>query len=187
MIICIDSDINPKTRDFIDDALRFFVSKLLPDDIYKDLSIEIEFDPNMYNLGLCFPIYESEENEEIKATYEIDDSNIVIKTVPPKDYIIYLKNKRRNLLQTLAHEAVHIKQFATGELSRKCVLPKSDEENISSVIETDQINWKDLWNKEEWMPEEDEDVEYDSPWEIEAYGKEFGLVRRYKKQRKKKT
>ena len=62
----------------------------------------------------------------------------------------------RNLLETLAHEMVHVKQYARRELNPKV----------------------DCWMGKTYNPKK---VSYwDLPWEIEAHGREIGLfVRLY--------
>lgn len=64
----------------------------------------------------------------------------------------------RKLLETVAHELVHVKQFARGELYQSCWTAKH--------------RWQGKWlnsNKEYW----------DLPWEIEAHGRECGLFVRW--------
>lgn len=61
----------------------------------------------------------------------------------------------RGLLETVAHEMVHVKQYARGELSAD----------------------KHVWMGKTYNPEE---INYwDLPWEIEAHGREIGLFVRY--------
>ena len=61
----------------------------------------------------------------------------------------------RNLLETLAHEMVHVKQYARRELNPKI----------------------DCWMGKTYNPKK---VSYwDLPWEIEAHGRETGLFVRY--------
>ena len=61
----------------------------------------------------------------------------------------------RGLLETVAHEMVHVKQYARGELSPV----------------------KDIWMGKTYDPKE---ISYwDLPWEIEAHGREVGLFVRY--------
>ena len=60
----------------------------------------------------------------------------------------------RNLLETLAHEMVHVKQYARGELYQGTRIAKH--------------RWQGKWisnNLDYW----------DQPWEIEAAGREIGL------------
>jgi hypothetical protein len=79
----------------------------------------------------------------------------------PRDFIVTINPylSRKSQLSTLAHELVHVKQFALGELK-------------SEVHGTLQ-KWKD-----EYIDHADTDY-FDLPWEIEAWGREHGLYMRY--------
>jgi len=79
----------------------------------------------------------------------------------PKEFVIELNPEDDiSILQTLAHEMVHLKQFATGELR---ILERCSK-------------WKD----DIWTRKKDEmDDYYDCPWEIEAFGREEGLFLRF--------
>jgi hypothetical protein len=66
--------------------------------------------------------------------------------------------KLRRVLETVAHEMVHVKQFARGELYESTRLGKH--------------RWNGKWlkkNPDYW----------DQPWEIEAHGREIGLFIRW--------
>lgn len=158
MIVEFDSNLNSKTKDLIVDSLQFYLDKLLPPHIVEELNIDIEFNSEMYQNGLCMI---DEELENIGAP-------------SPRNFIIYLKNKRENLLEVLAHEAVHIKQYATNELKR--LVLTSDGDILTHI---------DVWQDRVWEPTDDETLEFDSPWEIEAYGREWGLSSRFRRHRKK--
>lgn len=67
---------------------------------------------------------------------------------------------RRKQLLALAHELVHVKQYALNELK-------------DTVRGPTNVKWK-----KEWV-EESSVYHYDLPWEIEAYGRELGLYKRY--------
>jgi hypothetical protein len=64
------------------------------------------------------------------------------------------KLKLRTLLETVAHELVHVKQFARGELYQSSVTMKH--------------RWQGKWYKR--TPSY-----WNQPWEIEAHGREPGL------------
>jgi hypothetical protein len=66
--------------------------------------------------------------------------------------------KRKELL-AIAHETVHIKQAATGQWKQK--------------------NGKSLWNGEVFNDEDTEEDYWQSPIEIDAYGREVGLYEMY--------
>jgi hypothetical protein len=78
----------------------------------------------------------------------------------PKTFEINLERTKRlkTIVFTLAHEFIHVKQFAKGELK--------DHKKSNKVI----------FHKMKF----DDDNYWDSPWEIEAYGKECGLWQRFK-------
>lgn len=79
----------------------------------------------------------------------------------PRDFIVTINPylSRKSQLSTLAHELVHVKQFARGEL-------------INEMKGTMQ-KWKD-----EYIDHAEVDY-FDLPWEIEAWGREHGLYMRY--------
>lgn len=160
MEISIDSDVNPKTKNLICDAIEFYLGRLLPEKVYDELFIDVEFDSSQYEDGICFP-----EKDEL--------GNPVFWN--PRHFTLFLKNKRKNLIEVLAHECVHVKQFALNELI------------IFGYQVSDQpVNRIDLWKSSEWVAGNDEDHRFDSPWEIEAYGREYGLARRFRNSRGKK-
>lgn len=64
----------------------------------------------------------------------------------------------RGLLETVAHEMVHVKQYARGELYQG--------------IRVNKHRWQG-----EWL---EDNIDYwDLPWEIEAHGREIGLFVRW--------
>ena len=70
------------------------------------------------------------------------------------------ENGEVSIVQILAHEMVHLKQFALGELRMMSRCNK--------------------WKGKKWESKSDElDNYYDSPWEIEAFGREEGLFVRF--------
>jgi Zn-dependent peptidase ImmA (M78 family) len=80
----------------------------------------------------------------------------------PRTFTIRIDSNlsRKNQLLTLAHEMVHVKQFANGEMK--------DHRRNPDVVR---------WNKQSVNCEQTE--YWDLPWEIEAYGREYGLYIRY--------
>lgn len=74
----------------------------------------------------------------------------------PREFDVYVKSMQsmRYMLMTLAHECVHVKQYSLGELKEG------------------HTHWRHLC-----MPQ---DINYwESPWEIEAFGRERGLYTMY--------
>jgi len=77
------------------------------------------------------------------------------------DLEIHSKMKLRKILETVAHEMVHAKQYARGELYQGSRVNKH--------------RWQGKWL------EKDPDY-WDQPWEIEAHGRETGLFIRWAEQ-----
>ena len=80
----------------------------------------------------------------------------------PREFTIRLdsSNNLADLIETLAHEMVHVKQYALGEMK-------------DSGISLDLV----YWQNEEY--DSSKVHYYDWPWEIEAAGRETGLYVRY--------
>ena len=85
---------------------------------------------------------------------------LALDNVKPREFEIEIsKSNKITMLQTLAHEFVHAKQFAYGELKDKYV----KKQLITTWLGQDCTNL-DYW---------------DRPWEIEAYGLESSLVAKF--------
>lgn len=79
----------------------------------------------------------------------------------PREFTIRIDSSqsKQELLETIAHEMVHVKQFARGELK-----------NTNSL------------HISKWNDKEVDDIKtnyYDLPWEIEAHGRERGIFIRW--------
>jgi hypothetical protein len=72
-----------------------------------------------------------------------------------------------DVFKSLAHEMVHVKQYATRELSDTIVVHRG------RVVDT--AKWKGV----EYKFKAKEDPYWDAPWELEAFGREVGLYRRW--------
>ena len=124
------------------EAANFYASKLFSKRLSKNIYLEIYLKRDLDVLGYC-------------SFTNLDDPR-------PRDFEIELLNKvpLNELLQTLAHEMVHVKQYAKGELK---------DVNGSGV-------------RFRWAKKVYEDAEYtEQPWEIEAFAKEVELYREYKR------
>ncbi len=118
-------------RTYAESLASFCVKMLMPR--MRSLEIDIKLCKPKSALGYCL---ELDTNREFEL--EID------KTQP-----------MRRMLETVAHEMVHVKQFARRELH-----PSTDE-----------------WYGKTYNPKK---VSYwDLPWEIEAHGREVGLFIRW--------
>jgi len=136
---------SPKiTKPEIKKAVRFYGSKLLRSDTYDKIYLEIALTSQTDGFyGFC---------EWIGTNYR------------PKDFLITLNNRlcRKTTLQNLAHEMVHLRQYATNQLF--------------DYMNNDNVRWKkSLYDQDE--------VKYmDRPWEIQAYELEDILYEQYVKE-----
>ena len=74
-----------------------------------------------------------------------------------------------DVLRTLAHELVHVKQYITGELTWRKWTWRKDSVTFSANV--DGLYWKGLHYDATDLREY-----FDLPYEIEAYGREKGLL-----------
>jgi hypothetical protein len=116
----------------------------------KEISNEIELTLHLVGLTMY-------KEDAFLATTEIDPKD---KLSTPRHFIITITNKFKILrtLMLLAHEMVHLKQHAINELKYG-----SDNTTIwlDKIIDEKEVNYWDL------------------PWEIEAHGREKGLVHQW--------
>ena len=125
------------------EAVRWYARKLLGDRLYDKVCITLEFDNR--DLG-----------KEIYGFCDWNDNNAYA-----RDFTITIDPNlgKRNTLLVLAHEMVHVKQYAKGELKDYVKVPR--------------VKWRGkVYN--------DRKIDYwDMPWEIEAHGREKGLYYRF--------
>lgn len=128
-------------------AIVFYSEKLMSKRLLTGLELRVMYVPRL------------EIDENIVGDCGWEDDNI-----RPREFMIRLDAEmgKRKMLISLAHEIVHVKQYAKGEmrdLIRSCSHTKWHRESVN----TDDVNYWDL------------------PWEIEAHGREVGLYERFKK------
>lgn len=123
--------------------VTFIAKKLMPR--IKDLEVRIIF-KNLTKTdayGFCLSNADGEDRSDRPRTFEIELHNGM---------------KLRRTLEVLAHEMIHVKQYARGELY------------VSA--DNERTRWQGKWirgEKDYW----------DHPWEIEAHGRESGLFIQY--------
>jgi hypothetical protein len=121
------------------DAIKFYGRYLLGDNLYHRVSITVLFDKELIGTNeYAYCDWEDTNHKSRDFTIGIDP-----------------QMSKRNTLLALAHEMVHVKQYAKGELKDYIRSKKSKWK--SEIIDPSQM---DYW-------------EY--PWEIEAHGREKGL------------
>jgi len=130
-----------RLKKIITDAAEFYLSIMMPRHDYEKLTLQI-YMRNRRGMkgdeGTCMVIDTNYRN--IPTEFELE---------------INRDNNTKTILYNLAHEMVHVKQFATKELNEG------------------QSRWLGKYY-------DDEKIDYwDLPWEIDAYGRERGLYIRY--------
>jgi len=123
-------------------AAHSYAGNLLSPQMSKNITVKITVRDNIDAGGYC--------------NYEFSD------TGNPREFSIDIQRTKKTILmfKILAHEMVHLKQLAKGEVK--------DRFSKSRCI----TSWFGV--------KYDEDYSYwDQPWEIEAYGMENGLVAKF--------
>jgi len=139
----------------------------------NSVSSEELVDFSNFCLELLLPKYKSKRviDIEIVNTAQDLDKDTLAECSPEGEedskgrvyeFLIQIRREysRRKTLSVLAHELVHVKQHLLGEL-------KNSPDGIKYTV---------------WQGKRYDDTKinyYDYPWEIEAYGREGGLLRRY--------
>lgn len=122
----------------IKEAIKFYSERLLSTRLLKELSITVSF-------------RKFEEKKDYAVCYPKDSY------VRSKKFSILVNQDlhKRLMLQTLAHEMVHVKQYRKGELSEYMNHDKAKW--LGKQINLDEVNY------------------FEQPWEIEANGRELSL------------
>ena len=123
-------------RPYVKRAAEFYAQELMTDKMLENIFIRIKFKSSKEVLGYA-------------EIMEYNDSG------KPREFEIELNSRcdGGDILRTLAHEMVHVKQYVYGETNESLTRWKG-----SKVAEGDY---------------------WDEPWEIEAYGKEVGLFHKF--------
>lgn len=128
-------------RESVESMAHYVINKLMPRMRTLDIEIEIKDFGYDTSCGYCLP-----------AGHASGTS--------PRDFEIEINKdlELRTMLETIAHEMVHVKQYARNELKQ---------------LDADTHRWMG-------DTVSDDDVEYwDLPWEVEAHGRETGLFVRW--------
>jgi hypothetical protein len=122
-------------------AANSFADKLLSPQMIKHIELEVHIRDNLGAGAYCAIV---------------DDTN------PPRNFLIEIQRTRKkiHMFTALAHEMVHLKQWAKGEMKDK-------------IKKTKYIT---VWRGETF----EDDISYwDQPWEFEAYGLQESLVAKF--------
>lgn len=132
---CPDKDFKP----YIQRAAAFYAKELITNTrIRNNCFATIRFDGKLTEYG-----YASVEEYNTKKE--------------PREFLIEIHPGigAKNILSTLAHEMVHVKQFITGETNDNLSVWRGKKLNSDKI---------DYWNH---------------PWEIDAHGREMGLLTKF--------
>lgn len=152
MILKIKNKPSKVELPIIKKALYWYSNQLLSTKMNNSIKLNIIFVPDLLKKTKCLANCTWLESNHRPREFEIEiDSNL------PK----------KALLRALAHEMVHVKQYATGQLK--------DYMNNNNTC----------WEGTTFKGDREGDEYWVSPWEIEAYGREVGLYVLFKKYLKK--
>ena len=146
---------NKATRTLVNRAAWWYADKLMGKRLMAGLEININMSRKLakkYDMeGSC--IWEDDGYRPREFTIELDSSCVI-----------------RNILITLAHEMVHVKQWAKDEMYEYMPKGKTQEDWLNSPkmvrFKSEKFNMNDI-------------DYYDYPWEIEAFGRQLGLFVRF--------
>jgi hypothetical protein len=142
MIVSVNGARNRELTKLLKLAAQSFADKLLSPQLEKNIQVKIKIHDRLDAGGFCD--FE-EEGLSNPRSFKID---------------ICRTKKKIHMFSVLAHEMVHLKQMAKGEMKDKYV--KSRYVTV----------WRGDWYED--------DVNYwDQPWELEAYGLENSLVAKF--------
>ena len=137
-----------KQMEELDRAARFFARQLMDPRMVRNLEIDLEVWKGLDVEGEC-----------------VDEDG----TKNPRYFTIGLKRQSmEEMIKTLGHEMVHVKQHAKNELQGGVMIAARGKMKMTS-----------RWMGKVWKPNGKEDHYFDAPWEIEAYGREVGLYQKW--------
>lgn len=141
------------------DAALFFGKLLFHGNMRKRIVMAIQRNPQLELMAECWPEDHANRHFVIDIRDAEDDDDPV---------------------STLAHEMCHMRQWARGDLScTPLPIAKGGDELGVAFVE--------VWKGTIWKPGYGEHPYFDAPWEIEAYGKEVGMMSRWKDYLEKRT
>lgn len=148
------------TKDLLG-AAAFYAKILFHPNLARNLSFYIHCRPDLDIPGQCSP------DDRKNRIFDIDIRAAEYDDEP---------------CQTLAHEMTHCKQWAKGEFSSTETIVARRASNGLIELGTAFV---ELWNGKPWQPQHGEHPYLDSPWELEAFGREVGMTLRWRNYRQK--
>ena len=136
----------------LEKAAQFFANLLMDPRMVRNLEIDVEVEPGLDVMGEC--INEDDTKNSRYFTIRLN------------------RNHSDDIIKTLAHEMVHVKQYAKNELGKQLRVSRGG------------LKITTQWQGNDWNPKRKEDAYFDAPWEIEAYGREVGLYAKWLQHKK---
>lgn len=132
-------------------AINIFGKKLLSKRLLDQIELDLIFEQNFNKKNKAYGVCEWIDSNDRPKWFEITlDKEL----------------SEKQIIKTLAHEMVHLKQFATGQMKDMVRMPATRWEGKLYTVEDNYDLTLDYWF---------------SPWEVEAYGLENGLYVMYKR------
>jgi hypothetical protein len=130
IVNCPDKDFKP----FVERAVHFYGQSLMSKRLLDNINLKVKFNPKLNVCGFA----------------SVEDYN---NSGKPREFLIEIHSwiGAKEIFKTLAHEMVHVKQFAYMETNDSLTRWKG------AVVDPDNLDY------------------YKHPWEIEAYGMDTGL------------
>jgi hypothetical protein len=121
-------------RPFVKKAIQFYAQQLMTPKMLENISVKVKFNKKLDVYGYA-------------GVTDYNDSN------KPREFEIEIHPGigAHDILETLAHEMVHVKQYAYSEMNESATRWRGNKISLKNV---------DYYNE---------------PWEIEAYGMAVGL------------
>ena len=136
-------------KTLLTEAAEFFATQLMDARMVRNLEIDIELHGRKTDAhGYC--VNEDGNRKSRWFTIELRRQNI------------------DEMIKSLAHEMVHVKQYAKNEL--QSIWPSYPSRRRGGY------KIQNKWLGVPWKPKRKECPYYDAPWEQEAYAKEVSLV-----------
>lgn len=144
---------NKKLISLLEEATGYYAHQLMRPRTVRRLKIDIEILPyrKMPEQGAVL-------NEDSEKRY-------------PSNFVVELRREhasdpdRTDIFKVLAHEMVHVKQYALNELAN----------TWKTCSDTGSIKPEFMWRNSEWKADPHHHAYFDLPWEDEAYSLEETL------------
>lgn len=151
MRVRLSGKLDNATKELLREAASFYASNLMPKKLTKNISVSVQLVPNLL------------KKERIFGDIEWTD-----RPRNPRKFRIRICSdlSQKKLLKVLAHEMVHVKQYAKGELFDYA---DGHVKYMGQHHDPAKINY------------------FNHLWEIEALGREIGLYYQYRSYRKNQS